>query len=89
MPIMALWCIIHSNERGGSRVWLQEQTATVLYARLNAALAGFKLEEGESAETFKIEPAAARKIPKRMVGRVLQGTEVERLMKILAKTAKP
>ena len=48
---MALWCIIHSHPKGGSRVWLEEQTATVLYARLNAAMAGFKLEEGESAET--------------------------------------
>ena len=58
-------------------------------AHLYAATAGFDLEEGETAQAFEIEPKAAKKIPKDMIGRVLQGAEVERLMKINAKNTKP
>jgi len=79
--------IVHSHDKG-SRVWLEEYGASAIGARLYAAMAGFQLEEGETAQTFEIAPAAARKLPKDMIGRVLEGAEVERLMKIIAKTAK-
>jgi hypothetical protein len=83
------WCIIHSNDKGTPRVWLEEYGASAIGARLYAATAGFKLEDGETAQTFEIAPTAARKLPKGMTGRVLQDAEVERLMKIIAKTTKP
>jgi len=82
-----LWCIIHSNDKG-SRVWLEEYGASAIGARLYAGMAGFQLEEGETAQTFEVAPAAARKLPKDMIGRVLEGAEVEHLMKILAKNTK-
>ena len=82
-----LWCIIHTDDRT-SRVWLEEYGASAIGARLYAATAGFKLEDGETAQTFDLAPTAARQIPKQMIGRVLQGAEVEHLMKIIAKTAK-
>ena len=75
-----LLCIIHSNDKG-SRVWLEEYGASAIGARLYAAMAGFQLEEGETAQTFEIAPAAVRKLPKDMIGRVLEGAEVEHLMK--------
>ena len=87
-PASTLWCIIHTDDKGTSRVWLEEYGASAIGARLYAATAGFKLEEGETAKTFEIAPAAARKLPKSMIGRVLQGAEIERLMKIITKTAK-
>ena len=79
-----LWCIIHSNDKGDSRVWLEEYGASAIGARLYAATAGFKLEDGETAQALEIAPAAARKLPKGMTGRVLQSAEVEQLMKIIA-----
>ena len=39
------------------------------------ATAGFKLEDGETAQTFEIAPTAARKLPKGMIGRVRQGAK--------------
>ena len=79
----------YSQQRKGTpRVWLEEYGASAIGARLYAATAGFKLEDGETAQTFEIAPTAARKLPKGMIGRVLQGAEVERLMKIIAKTTK-
>ena len=83
-----LLCIIHSNDKG-SRVWLEEYGASAIGARLYAAMPGFQLEEGETAQSFEIAPAAARKLPKDMIGRVLEGAEGERLMKILAAKKKP
>jgi len=62
--------------------------ASAIGARLYAATVGFELEEGETAQSFQIKQTAARKIPKQMIGRVLQGAEVEWLMKILPKTAR-
>jgi hypothetical protein len=81
---LTLWCIIHSNDKGDSRVWVEEYGASAIGARLYAATAGFKLEDGETAQTFEIAPTAARKLPKDMIGRVLHGAEFERLMKIIA-----
>ena len=84
-----LWCIIHTDDKGTSRVWLEEYGASAIGARLYAATAGFKLEESETAQTFDLAPAAARRIPKQMIGRVLQGAEGSNtLMKILAKNTK-
>ena len=84
-----LWCIIHTDDKGTSRVWLEEYGASASGARLYAAMAGFELEEGETAQIFEIARTAARKIPNQMIGRVLEGAEFEHLMKVLAKTAKP
>ena len=87
-PASTLWCLIHIDEKGTSRVWLEEYGASAIGARLYAATAGFKLEDGETAQTFDLAPTAARKIPKSMIGRVLQGAEVEHLMKIIATKTK-
>jgi len=90
MPRAALphWCIIHTDSKGTARVWLEAYGASAIGARLYAATVGFELEEGETAKSFQIKQTAARKIPKQMIGRVLQGAEVEWLMKILPKTAR-
>ena len=84
---LPLWCLIHTDNKGTARVWLEPYGSSPIGARLYAATAGFKLEEGETAQTFEIKQTAARKIPKEMIGRVLESPEVERLMKIFAKTA--
>ena len=42
------------HDKGGSRVWLEGYGASAIGARLYAALAGFKLEEGIIAQTFRI-----------------------------------
>ena len=78
-PAMPLWCLIHSNDKGNSRIWLEEYGASAIGARPYAAMAGFQLEGGETAQAFEIVSTAARKLPKGMIGRVLQGAEVERL----------
>ena len=85
---LPLWCIIHTDSKGTARVWLEAYGASAIGARLYAATVGFELEEGETAQSFQIKQTAARKIPKQMIGRVLQGPEVEWLMKIVLKTAR-
>ena len=37
----------HSNDKGDWRVWLEEYGASAIGARLYAATAGFKLEDGD------------------------------------------
>jgi hypothetical protein len=37
-----------SNDKGISRVWLEEYEASAIGARLYAAMAGFQLEDGET-----------------------------------------
>lgn len=85
---MALWCIIHTLDQD-TRVWLQQHKGTPIHARLLASLAGFTPEEGETVETFQVEPRTVRRIPRRMIARELRGSGIERLMKILARTASP
>ena len=62
-PASTLWCLIYIDEKGTSRVWFKEEYgASAIGARLYAATAGFKLEDGETAQTFDLAPTAARKI---------------------------
>jgi len=80
---LKLWCIIHSNDKGTSRVWLEEYGASAIGARLYAAMVGFNLD-GETAQTFEIAPTAARKLPKDMIGACCTALTLERLVKIIA-----
>jgi hypothetical protein len=46
---LPLWCIIHTDNKGTARVWLEAYGASAIGARLYAATAGCELEEGETA----------------------------------------
>jgi hypothetical protein len=72
---MALFWIVNKHE-GARRVFLQEGSYVVM-ARLKANLAG---HEGEFVEAHDLGAAMARKVPKKMIGRVLTADEAEKLL---------
>ena len=78
-----LWCIIHSNDKG-SHVWLEEYGASAIGAPSPPQCLDFLARRRRDRPVLQIAPAAARKLPKDMIGRVLEGAEGERLMNNLA-----
>jgi len=69
---MPLFWIVH--EQDSKRRFLIEEGSTLIFARLNAAIAGF---EGDFVEGHKLDAARAKMVPKKMIGHVL--TEMEAL----------
>ena len=62
---MALFWIVHEIERC---VFIQEAGA-LIFARLKASIAGFDV--GVFVETHMLDAKTAKKVPKKMIGRVL------------------
>ena len=53
------------------------RTGAMIFARLQAAIGGFR---GTFVEAHQLDPATAKKVPKRMIGRALTATEAAALL---------
>lgn len=73
---MPLFFIIHRIE-GKERIWLQEASYGI-FARMKAALAGLK---GDYVAIGDVDDKTARKVPKKMIGRLLSQDEAGELLK--------
>ena len=73
---MALFWIVHEID-GERRIFIQEAHA-LIFARLKAAIAGF--DDGVFVEAHMLDAKTARKVPKKMIGRVLSPREVSALL---------
>ena len=73
---MALFWIVHEID-GERRIFIQKAGA-LIFARLKASIAGF--DEGMFVEAHMLDAKTARKVPKKMIGRVLSPREVSALL---------
>jgi hypothetical protein len=69
------------REQDGERSVFLQPASSQIYAALRAAIAG---HEGKLVENIELDPKTARKIPKKMIGRVLQLREATALLERLA-----
>jgi hypothetical protein len=77
--IVPLFWLVHEVD-GKRRIFIQEAGA-LIFARLNASIAGF---DGEFVEGHALDARMTRKVPRAMRGRVLTDTEVLALLDRLA-----
>jgi hypothetical protein len=75
---MPLFWIVHSHN-GQARVFIQE-AVHITYARIKANVSG---HEGEFFEALELTPKMAKRVPKRMIGRVLSQEEAKGLLEKL------
>jgi hypothetical protein len=75
---VALWWIVHEDD-GKPSVFVQEASSLV-HARMKANLAG---HGGEFSQAHQLDEKTAKKMPKDLVGRVLNQKEAMRLLKRL------
>jgi hypothetical protein len=61
----------------GAQQYFIQEANTPLYASLRASLAGFP---GKPLEVIALDDKTARKVPKKMIGRVLSQSEAETLL---------
>ena len=73
---MSLFWIVHEID-GKRCVFIQEAHA-LIFARIKASIAGF--DDGEFVEAHMLDAKTARKVPKKMIGRVLSPREVSALL---------
>ena len=73
---MALYWVAKTRDDGSTHYFLQEAT-TQLYASLRSALAG---HDGKPTDVIQLDAKTARKVPKKMIGRVLTQDEAEALL---------
>lgn len=76
---MALFWIAHRGDDDEPIVYLQEAN-TAMYARLAALRAGLT---GEYREVHELDAKMARKVPKTMIGRMLNQLEIADLLRRL------
>ena len=74
--VMPLFWIVHEID-GERRIFIQEAGA-LIFARLKASIAGF--DDGVFVEAHMLDAKTARKVPKKMIGRVLSPREVSALL---------
>ena len=72
---MALFWIVH--EKDGKRRILIQEGSTLIFARLDAAMAGF---DGDFIGAHRLDDKRAKKVPKNMIGRLLTDREVSALL---------
>lgn len=77
---MPLFWIVH-RVNGEPRVYIKEASAPI-YARLAGAMAGV-LDPRDFVEMHALDDKTARKVPKRMQGRLLSQQEAKALLKSL------
>ena len=73
---MPLFWIVHEID-GERRIFIQEAGALIT-ARIKAAIAGF--DDGVFVEAHMLDAKTVRKVPKKMIGRVLSPREVSVLL---------
>jgi hypothetical protein len=73
---MALYWVAKIDDDGETTYFIQEAT-TPLYAHLRAAIAGHR---GKPSDVIQLDAKTARKVPKKMIGRVLSQKEAEALL---------
>jgi hypothetical protein len=73
---VALFWVAKINDDGETTYFLQE-ASTQLYASIRSAIAG---HVGKPTDIIELDAKSARKVPKRMVGRVLIQKEAEALL---------
>ena len=73
---MSLVWVTKINDDGETTYFLQE-ASTQLYASLRASIAG---QKGKPVESIELDAKTARKVPKKMIGRVLSQSEAEALL---------
>ena len=73
--MMPLFWLVH--EKDGKRRILIQEGSTLIFARLDAAMAGF---DGDFIEAHRLDDKRAKKVPKKMIGRVLSPGEVSALL---------
>jgi hypothetical protein len=78
MPLFWIVHIINNNPT----VFIQEATGVEI-ARLKASIAGFN--EGTFSEAHMLDAKRAKKVPKKMIGRVLDQDEANALLKRIGK----
>ena len=76
---MPLFWIVH-DMNGERRVRIQEAGA-LIFARLHAAIGGFK---GEFVEAHALDKATAAKVPRKMIGKMLTADEAAALLDRIA-----
>ena len=74
--MMALFWIVH--EIDGERCVFIQEAGALVFARLKAAIAGF--DDCIFVEAYMLDAKTARKVPKKMIGRVLSPREVSALL---------
>jgi len=72
---MALFWIAKTID--GERRYFIQEADWPIFAMLRAAIAGFR---GHAEETIELDAKTARKVPKKMIGRVLSQKEAEALL---------
>ena len=78
---MALFWVAKINDDGETTFFLQEAN-TQLFASLRASIAG---QKGKPVESIELDAKTARKVPKKMIGRVLSQREAETLLTRIGK----
>lgn len=78
---MPLFWIVHMIE-GKPAVFIQESTGKEI-ARLKASIAGFN--KGVFSEMHELDAKTEKKVPKKMIGRVLGQDEANALLKKIGK----
>ena len=73
--MMALFWIAKTHE--GKQTYFIQEGATALFASLRASIAG---QVGNFEEAIELDAKTARKVPRKMIGRVLSQSEAEALL---------
>ena len=73
---MALFWIVH--EIDCKRCVFIQEAGALIFARLKASIAGF--DDGVFVEAHMLDARTAKKVPKKMVGRMLLDCEVSTLL---------
>ena len=73
---MVLFWLVH--EIDGKRCIFIQEAGALIFARLKASIAGF--DEGMFVEAHMLDAKTARKVLKKMIGRVLSPREVSALL---------
>jgi hypothetical protein len=78
---MSLFWIVRDHE--GIRSFFIAKANNQIFAWISSAIAGH--QGGTPVETHELDEKTARKVPKKMIGRVLSGKEAKELLKRLEK----
>jgi hypothetical protein len=81
LALMPLFWLVHDID--GERTVRIEEAGAIIFARLQAAIDGFK---GNFVEAHALDKPTAAKVPRKMIGRALTAREAAALLDRLAVT---